>query len=141
MLGLVLLAHRRPHVGVDGVGARAPRRTGSATSSIAAAEVAGPVDDVVVELVARRATRPTSSTPDERGAERERRGDVVAVADVRDAPALEVAEVLAQREEVGERLARVRAVGQQVDDRDVDRPRPCARACAWSNTRAAITAQ
>ena len=31
-----------------------------------------------------------------------------------------VAEVLAEREEVGERLARVRAIGEQVDDRDVD---------------------
>ncbi len=69
---------------------------------------------------------PTSFLPE---SERERRGDVVAVADVRDPQPFEPAEVLAQRQQVGERLARVRAVGEQVDDRDVDRPRPCARAC------------
>ena len=59
--------------------------------------------------------------PDSAARERERRGDVVAVADVREPATLERAEVLAQREQVGERLARVRDVGEQVDDRDVDR--------------------
>ena len=37
--------------------------------------------------------------------------------------------MLADRQQIGERLARMRAIGQQVDDRDVDAPRPCARAC------------
>ena len=50
-----------------------------------------------------------------------------------------VAEVLAHRQQVGERLARVRGVGEQVHDGDVDH-RDHASSVWWSNTRAAMTA-
>ena len=69
----------------------------------------------------REAIATTNSIPDERGSEGERRGHVVAVADVREAPALEPTEELGEREEVGERLARMGAVREQVHDRDLDR--------------------
>ena len=91
-------------------------------SSIGAAEVARPFDGVVVELVARR-RRDGELDARERGGEGQRRGDVVAVAHEHEPAAFDVAEQLAQREEVGERLARVRAVGQQVHHRQVDRLR------------------
>ena len=52
-----------------------------------------------------------------RPSDRQRAGDVVAVADVRDRDAVQVAEALAQREQVGERLARVVQRGEAVDDR------------------------
>jgi hypothetical protein len=45
--------------------------------------------------------------------------DVVAVAEVRDAHVVEAAETLANRHDVGERLARVELVGEAVDDRDL----------------------
>ena len=45
-------------------------------------------------------------------------GDVVAVAEVGEAEARERAEVLLQGQQVGERLARVVAVGERVDHRD-----------------------
>ena len=64
-----------------------------------------------------------SSTPESAAREGERGGDVVAVTDVDEPPAVEAAEQLAQGEEVGDRLGRVGAVGQQVDDRDVDHRR------------------
>ena len=44
--------------------------------------------------------------------------DVVAVAEVGDAHALEAAEPLADRHRVGERLQRMREIGEPVDDRD-----------------------
>ena len=55
-------------------------------------------------------------------------GDVVVVADPGDGAAGERAELLAHREQVGQRLARVGVVGQQVDDRHGVGARPCARA-------------
>ena len=48
----------------------------------------------------------------------ERAGDVVAVADEDDLPAIERAQGLADGQEVGHRLAGVGRVGQGVDDRD-----------------------
>ena len=88
--GLLLLAHRRPHVGVDGVGAL-HRVVGVVGELDGAAEVAGPFDGDVVELVARR-RRDGELDARERGGEGERRGDVVAVADVGEPAAFERAE-------------------------------------------------
>ena len=47
----------------------------------------------------------------------------------------EVAELLAHGEQVGQRLARVAPVGQEVDDRDRRRRRPGSSSSAWSKTR------
>ena len=52
-----------------------------------------------------------------RPSDRQRAGDVVAVADVRDRDAVQGAEPLAQREQVRERLARVVQGSEPVDDR------------------------
>ena len=69
-----------------------------------------------VGLVAGRA-----GDPDVHGGERaglhQRVRDVVAVADVGHGDVLELAEVLLQREQVGERLARMVVIGQRVDHR------------------------
>ena len=54
-----------------------------------------------------------------RAQDRERAGAVVAVADVGEAQPLEVAEALAQRQHVGERLAGVVERGEPVDDGDL----------------------
>ena len=65
-----------------------------------------------------------------RRAMRQRAGDVVAVADVGDAKALERAEALAQGLQVGERLAGVVQRGERVDDRHVGRSASSAtRSC------------
>ena len=56
--------------------------------------------------------------PGLRAREQQRVRHVVAVAQVRERAALEPAEPLADREQVGERLARMLEVGQGVDDRD-----------------------
>ena len=55
-------------------------------------------------------------------AQGQRAPDVVGVADVGQVPALEVAEVLAQGQQVGEGLARVGPVGQEVDHGDAPGP-------------------
>ena len=47
---------------------------------------------------------------------RERHGDVVAVADVRDRAAAQRSPPFAQRQTIGERLARVLLVGQRIHD-------------------------
>ena len=92
------------------------------------AEVAGPVDDVVVELVARRrrhdqldaaSARPRTRATRRRCCRRRRRRA--------DGPRGHRSSSC-EGEEIGERLARMRAVGQQVDDRYVDDARPSARA-------------
>ena len=135
-VGLVLLAHRRPHVGVDGVGAlHGLVRVGDELDD--AAEVAGPLDDV-----RRRARSPAATR-------RSARRRVSAAANASDAATLlpsptntrrrpsSVPQLLPQREQVGQGLARVGAVGEQVHDRHVDRRGHAPRASAWSNTRAA----
>ena len=106
-LGLLLVAHADPDVGVDRVGARgggarvvgqlrrrAPPRAGS-----------------------RRGAATTQLDPGQLAGDRQRAGDVVAVADVGEAQAVELAEALAQGEQVGERLAGVVKRGQRVDHR------------------------
>ena len=55
--------------------------------------------------------------PGQRPEQCQRAGHVVAVADVGDAQALERSVGLSQREQVGERLARVMVLGQHVDHR------------------------
>ena len=81
------------------------------------AEVPGALDDVVVELVARRARDHQLDTRHRRG-ERERSRDVVAVADVRESPAVETTEDLTERQQIGEGLGRVSPVGEEVHDRN-----------------------
>ena len=83
-----------------------------------------------VDVVARTARSPAGDGEDEPHAElaardRQRPGDVVAVADERERPALERAEVLLDGHQVRHRLAGVAVVGQAVDDRH-----------AWSTARA-----
>ena len=56
--------------------------------------------------------------PVERAAEQVGVGHVVAVADVDEAHARELAETLSDGEQVGEALTRVMVVGERVDDRD-----------------------
>ena len=89
----------------------------------------------------------TTSRPGLRAEHHQRVGDVVAVADVDELQPVQVAEALAQRQQIGERLARVVVGGEHVDDRhrgvlgqlldqlvraraDRDRVRPCATARA-----------
>ena len=86
-VGFLFLPHRRPHVGVDRVGV-AHRVVRVAGELDRAAEIAGPIDHDGVELVAGRRGDDELDAR-ERGRERERRGDVVAVADVREAASLE----------------------------------------------------
>ncbi len=72
---------------------------------------------------------------------RERRGDVVAVADEGERAAGERAETLLQRQHVGQRLARMFLVGQRVDDVQVaarGRRTLTSRACANVRTTAAV---
>ena len=92
------------------------------------------VDDVVRQLVA-GGRRHVNGDAEHARRVRERRRDVVAVADERDRAAAAVAPSLAQRQHVGERLARMLLVGQRVDDvqvaarrRPASRPSP-ARTC------------
>ncbi len=102
-LALVLLAHRHPDVGVDRIGAR--DRLGRIGDDRRRDVVDVPRRGGEDELHPRQARRL-----------RQRAGDVVAVPHERDLQPLERAEVLPQREDVGQRLARVVLVGERVDD-------------------------
>ena len=97
------------------------------------------LDDVGAREVGRRAGDGDVHTGQRAGLE-QRVGDVVAVADVGEAQAVELPEALLQGEQVGERLAWMVVVGQQVDDRDrrIDRQR-LTSACL--NVRTPIAAQ
>ena len=70
-----------------------------------------------------------------RGRVRQRGGDVVAVADEGQRAAAQRPQLLLQRQEVGDRLARVLVVGQRVDDVQAARRlrellrAPAARTC------------
>ena len=118
---LVLLAHRGPHVGVDGVGVcrrlpgvvhderlTAGRRT----------DLVGVADHLLQRLEAGRAGD-VHAHAGRRAGEQQRVGHVVAVADVGERAALEVALDLAQRLQVGERLAGMGEIGERIDDRHV----------------------
>ena len=105
-LRLLLVAHADPDVGVDRVGAGG-----------GGARVVGQLRPVpLLELVAGR-RRDDDLDPAELAGDRQRAGDVVAVADVGEPQAGEVAEALAQGQQVGERLAGMVERGQRVDHR------------------------
>ncbi len=116
---VVLLAHRHPRVGVhrmgsgDGLGGAGGLLDGCCAQQTEALEFR----DRCVEAV--RAGEPDVHAQ-HRGDLRERTSDVVEVADVCHGLAGERPETLLHRERVGERLERVRVVGQHVDHGDVD---------------------
>ena len=103
----VVVAHRDPDVGVERVGAggRLRRVVGELRAVGLGAAAAPP------------ARRSRTSRPAVGAEDRERARDVVAVADVGEHAAAQVAERLAQRHQVGERLARVVAGREHVHDR------------------------
>ena len=93
-LGLGLVAHADPDVGVDRVGA-----------GDGGARVVGQLRPVpLLELVA-GGRGDDELDPGQLAGDRQRAGDVVAVADVGEAQPVEVAAALAQGQQVGERLA------------------------------------
>lgn len=109
-LRLLLVAHADPDVGVEGIGLGG-----------GGARVVGQLRPVrVFELVARR-RRDHDFDPGQLAEDRQRAGDVVAVADVGEPQALELAEALAHRQQVGERLAGMVQRGQPVDHRHLRR--------------------
>ena len=111
-VAVVLLAHARPRVGDDGVGAldRGDRVVDDLHHGCRR------VDDVGIGRVA-VGRRDDDLHPDHGGGGQKRMADVVQpVADPRQPPALEVAEPLAQHHQVGERLAGVVLVGEAVHD-------------------------
>ena len=113
---LLLVAHADPDVGVDRVGAGGGR-----------ARVVGQLHPVpLLELVAGR-RRDDDLDAAELAGDRQRAGDVVAVADVGEPEAGQVAEPLAQGQQVGERLAGMVERGQRVDDRDLGLARRARR--------------
>ena len=100
-LGLGFLAHRRPGVGVDRVGAgdRVGRVGEQPQPRAVARDARRLLHGGMRQLIAVRAGDVEVDAEHRRGV-RERHGDVVAVADVRERPAAQRAPVLAQREEV-----------------------------------------
>ena len=119
---LVLLAHRRPHVGVERVGARG-RLHGIRRHLDVAAEPghAGQVVGVGLVPLGRRRAEPDAG---HRRGQRQRPPHVVGVADVGHGAALHVPEHLAQRQQVGQGLAGMGPVRQQVHHRHRRREPP-----------------
>ena len=114
---LVLLAHRRPHVGVHHVG---PLDGGRRIRVAARHRPRRARRSAPARPWARRSpagSRPGRACPSMRGGLGQRAGHVVGVAHPGHRPPVERPELLAHREQVGQGLQRVRAVGQQVDDR------------------------
>ena len=123
-LGLGLLAHRGPHVGVDHIGpghglarpGRRPRarRRARCSRSRSVADSSKPGGRGDPHLHAHRS-----------GGQGQRPAHVVAVADVGDHPPVEGPELLADGQQVGQGLHGVAGVGEQVDHRNlVDRGHP-----------------
>ena len=121
---LLLLAHARPHVGVEHVGA-----LGGATGVVG--HLHGPTPPHAVteclqlgQLVAGEGVAGRSGEADlhalEQPALGQRTRHVVGVADVGQRAPGERAQRLAHGQHVGHRLARVRGVAEQVHDRDVE---------------------
>jgi len=101
----LLVAHADPDVGVDRVGGRGR-----------VARVAGQLRFMtLLQLVAGR-RRDDHLDPGQLAGNRQRTGDVVAVADVGEAEAGEIATALAQGEQVGKGLAGMVERGERVDD-------------------------
>ncbi len=116
-VGLRLLAHGRPRIRVHGVG------TGDGVGGLAEQPEARAVPgdacrllhDGMRQLVAFRA-RDVNVDAQHGAGVRERRRDVVAVADERDRTAAYRSPTLLKRQEVGDRLTRMLLVSQRVDD-------------------------
>ena len=116
--GLVLLAHARPDVGIDDVGA-VDRLLGIVFDDQGNAGKPGrePRLEIGRKLVARRRGQHEMDAEQGRG-HRQRPGDVVAVADEHQLLAGERPAQLLDRHEIGHGLAGMRGVGKGVDDRD-----------------------
>ena len=122
-LGLGLLAHRDPDVGVDGVGTVDGLGRSGAERDRAARLRRGrmsPGHDVRIGHPLGRC-RDGDMHPGQRTGFQQRVRDVVAVADVGELETTQFTEALPEREQVGQRLAWVMVVGQRVDDRDARR--------------------
>ena len=124
------LAHAGPHVGVDRLRA-GDGFFGRVQNFDFAARFAGYAlrfgDDSRIGLVARGCGHANMRTGARADAE-QRMADVVAVADVGDFQAAQIAEAFFEREEIGERLAGMVAVGKRVDHRNVGVQRRARRA-------------
>jgi hypothetical protein len=117
LLLLAFLAHRCPDVGVDDVGT-CRRLHRIANDLHLRAGLLGALEQVIRRLVAFR-TRQRQLEPEAMRRVDPGVGHVVAVADPRVLVLRDVAEVLADRQEVGEDLARVQHVREAVDHRHV----------------------
>jgi len=126
-VAFVLLAHADPDVRIDddiGVG---DRLNGIGRGRRIAAEFAGPLEDGVVDLVP-LGRRDCQIDVRQRTAERERLGDVVAVTDPGRRDILEAVCVLADRQQIRERLTRVSVIRESVG-RSEPRSTPRALRC------------
>ena len=112
---VVLLAHRDPRVGVHGVRPLDHDRRAIRHGDAATAEQQQPIQLGVIGPVAERARQVDLGAEQQAGLG-EGAGDVVVVADPRHDPAVERPQHLLHGQGVGERLERVRAVGEHVDD-------------------------
>ena len=111
------LAHRRPHVRVDRIGARDGRAriVRDFDRRAVTGDLAERLDGRGGQLVT-GGRRDAHVDAQHRAGVRQRHGDVVAVADERQRRAFERAQAFPQRQHVGQRLARMFLVGERVDD-------------------------
>ena len=125
LLDLGLLAHARPDVGIQDVGARRSRRRIGADLDRAPGlrgDLLGARDDLRDRLEPHRG-RDTHRHRRLRAGEQQRVRNVVPFTDVREDAPGDAAEVLVDRQQVGERLARVLEVRQRVHHGDRRRVR------------------
>ena len=116
-LGFLFLTHRGPGVGVNGMRAdHRVRRVVEQAHPRAVPSVARRLLHDGSRQLIRFGTRDVDVDAEHGGGMHERGRDVVAVADVGDRAAAQLAEPFLQREEVGNRLTRVFFVGERVDD-------------------------